>query len=606
MFVFVLWVGLRLWHLTSTINTFFFSNHNKSNHNSNSSLPQPQQPAQPLLPSPNYITYDHEYVRAHDDNDNNKHDSRSSRSSSSNDLFYHSSLEYHQIPHIVILTHKTNLLDSSAPLSSLSSSSLRLLDNINHTIQLYLSAWQRIDTQLYWKRQEQRNKQQRKHGTQPKQRQRPPKPRVWFLDNTECRRLLERIEPQLVQYWDQESNGSYRGDLCRTAALYASGGYYMDIDMKALDQAILLPTTTTFSSAMTTTIVAPATIPTPGTISLPPSTTTTAMTTLPTATTSNFFNSYWAVAPRHPMTWNVLQLLLQYYRVQDERRQWILEQQQQHEQILEQEASVPSVWNCQARLARDVMVLTYPNQQQQQPAVCIMIEYGLIGCYALKVAYEYHKKKMTEYTNHERNRNHHDNNRYHHNNSTSTFSSTGTTDTTMTEHDKWSTATATASSTTTSTTRTTKSTTIIPRRRRRRAPRPRLPQHAWMRMVLLMEDNYSDPYLQSEYPHSVAWQNHGVGSCCNYLVHSQKSAKPYFLSRIVGAGPSCQLPTTTSMETTTVSPLSTWSASEELQEEQKEEQVQQQYERKLPLVPETMVEYFHLSSPPQSVLKTTT
>ena len=457
-------------------------------------------------------------------------------------------MEYHQIPHILILTHKTNLLDSSAPLSSLSSSSLRFLDNINHTIQLYLSAWQRIDTQLYWKRQEQRNKQQPKHGTQPKQRQRPPKPRVWFLDDTECRRLLERIEPQLVQYWDQESNGSYRGDLCRTAALYASGGYYMDIDMKALDQAILLPTETTFSSAMT--MAWGSALSTPGTVIIPKTTRTSPQRAKPMST---FFNSYWAVAPRHPMTWNVLQLLLHYYRVQDERRQWILEQERENERSLEQESPVSSVWNCQDRLARDVMVLTYPNQQQQHPAVCIMIEYGLIGCYALKAAYEYHRKKMAEYTNHDSNL------------TLSSLSSTSTT--TRTEHeDKWTTATLTASATTPPPTGTTKSTTIIPPHR----------QHAWMRMALLTEAGYRDRQKQKKFPHPVPWQNHGVGAC-NALVHSRGSKQPYFLSHIVGSGRSCRLP----RRNTTSS------------EESQEAEVQQN-KQQLPLIPETVVEYFHL------------
>jgi len=61
---------------------------------------------------------------------------------------------------------------------------------------------------------------------------------IRFYTDNDCRTLLGQAEPKLLPIFIAEKHGPYKGDLCRIAALYLHGGYYLDVDiqpLKALD-----------------------------------------------------------------------------------------------------------------------------------------------------------------------------------------------------------------------------------------------------------------------------------------------------------------------------------------------------------------------------------
>jgi hypothetical protein len=54
-----------------------------------------------------------------------------------------------------------------------------------------------------------------------------------YMNDTGCRHfLVQHTDPLLVQHFDHEVHGSYRGDICRTAVLLRQGGFYMDLDFE--------------------------------------------------------------------------------------------------------------------------------------------------------------------------------------------------------------------------------------------------------------------------------------------------------------------------------------------------------------------------------------
>jgi len=157
------------------------------------------------------------------------------------------------IPHRLIFTFKTNILDTRAP--------LRFYENVQNTIQHYRRAWADTDNKTNSSTME-----------------------VWFLDNGACRDVLRDVGggPELVHHFDAETRGAFKADLCRIAALLARGGYYMDIDMKTL-QPFVLNDGTTFSSVWM-----------PG--------------------RRGFFQSFCASTPNHPVVKRALDLMVRYYR----------------------------------------------------------------------------------------------------------------------------------------------------------------------------------------------------------------------------------------------------------------------------------------------------
>ena len=103
------------------------------------------------------------------------------------------------IPRRLIFTHEKNMLETKEPSF--------LYNNVQRTIQMYSEFWNQSTSEV----------------------------NIMFLDNKECLKLIEQVEPRLAQPFLFEPNGAYKGDICRIAALYLCGGYYFDVDIEALE-----------------------------------------------------------------------------------------------------------------------------------------------------------------------------------------------------------------------------------------------------------------------------------------------------------------------------------------------------------------------------------
>ena len=106
---------------------------------------------------------------------------------------------HHVIPPIVIFTYHTNLL--STPTQQLTDEEDRALSsNVRHIVHLH------------------------------------PESKVRFLNDEDCLSSIRATlgpDTKLVQYFNDESHGMYKADICRGAALYETGGLYFDIDIEA-------------------------------------------------------------------------------------------------------------------------------------------------------------------------------------------------------------------------------------------------------------------------------------------------------------------------------------------------------------------------------------
>ena len=89
------------------------------------------------------------------------------------------------IPHSIYMTYKHEVLESHEP--------PHIYQNIMNTISEYRRLWNE------------------------------PEAPVHFLTDDECRERIEEAEPRLVQYFDKESSGAFKGDICRVAVLYLKG-----------------------------------------------------------------------------------------------------------------------------------------------------------------------------------------------------------------------------------------------------------------------------------------------------------------------------------------------------------------------------------------------
>jgi len=77
-----------------------------------------------------------------------------------------------------------------------------------------------------------------------------PDMHVRYFNNTACRTYLEATNPDLVLFFNAETHGSLRGDICRTAVLAREGGFYVDLDMQlVVPLKELVDDQTTFMSA---------------------------------------------------------------------------------------------------------------------------------------------------------------------------------------------------------------------------------------------------------------------------------------------------------------------------------------------------------------------
>jgi len=113
------------------------------------------------------------------------------------------------IPRSMFFTYKYNMLVTKEP--------AHLYENVMHTIAEYRKAWD------------------------------DPAARVSFLDDDLCRDRIREAEPRLVRYFNGETSGMFRGDICRVAALYLAGGYYFDVDLRVV-QPLILADNVTFAS----------------------------------------------------------------------------------------------------------------------------------------------------------------------------------------------------------------------------------------------------------------------------------------------------------------------------------------------------------------------
>mmetsp|Transcript_8977 Transcript_8977/g.22649 ORF Transcript_8977/g.22649 Transcript_8977/m.22649 type:complete len:393 (-) Transcript_8977:692-1870(-) len=107
-----------------------------------------------------------------------------------------SSSRTHAIPRILIFTHYKDLLHGGSDLSSNDEEEQVLAANIRHSIDI--------------------------HNNQPQ---------VRFLTDDDCIRSLQKVYPTLIDFFLKETEGMYKGDVCRGAALYETGGIYLDVDV---------------------------------------------------------------------------------------------------------------------------------------------------------------------------------------------------------------------------------------------------------------------------------------------------------------------------------------------------------------------------------------
>lgn len=105
----------------------------------------------------------------------------------------------HAIPPILVFTYHTNLL--TVPAEQLADDEDRALSqNVQQIVSLH------------------------------------PESTVRFLNDDDCRASIRATlgdDTKLVEYFDKETHGMYKADICRGAALYETGGLYFDIDIEA-------------------------------------------------------------------------------------------------------------------------------------------------------------------------------------------------------------------------------------------------------------------------------------------------------------------------------------------------------------------------------------
>ena len=147
------------------------------------------------------------------------------------------------IPHKMWFTYSHNLLETNKP-------SL-LAANVRKSIHAYKQAWD------------------------------DPLAQISVYNDTMCRALLQTVEPLLVKYFDRETHGMYRGDMCRTAILYMFGGYYLDLDLEVVTP-VLLNANITFATVV--------------------------------VDKHNVFQAFLAGTPKHPIFRKALDFMLEYYQ----------------------------------------------------------------------------------------------------------------------------------------------------------------------------------------------------------------------------------------------------------------------------------------------------
>jgi len=158
------------------------------------------------------------------------------------------------------------------------------LNNARHTIDVYQNAWEQQRRTILdkskissesWSDMLMTRHQNMTNSTS-----------VWYLNNDDCLIVINRVEKRLAKYFLNETKGMYKADICRIAALYEKGGYYFDTDMEVIKPVILGPQVT-FSSVLGHKFTQEA--------------------------KTSFFQSFMAVAPKHPILKLNMNLLLEHY-----------------------------------------------------------------------------------------------------------------------------------------------------------------------------------------------------------------------------------------------------------------------------------------------------
>ena len=169
-------------------------------------------------------------------------------------------LDHHQaaIPDVLVFTYRINLLTASN--IELDDTDLLLKNNVQRTIRMHNSSG---------------------------------RVRVNFYDDDACEELLRSHLPELVPHFLHEERGSYKGDICRGAALVATGGLYFDVDMETIvDSRTLIRNDTRFVSPQ---IVNDQGKP------------------MDEARIGGFFQSFIAATPNHPILREYLDQILYWY-----------------------------------------------------------------------------------------------------------------------------------------------------------------------------------------------------------------------------------------------------------------------------------------------------
>ena len=110
--------------------------------------------------------------------------------------------QQHNIPNILIFTHSINLLNNYTSINNINMTAedLALQRNVQNTIRLH------------------------------------PNATVRFLTDSDCIQSLTNVmgvDSPLLQFFQRETQGMFKADICRGAALYETGGLYLDVDVQA-------------------------------------------------------------------------------------------------------------------------------------------------------------------------------------------------------------------------------------------------------------------------------------------------------------------------------------------------------------------------------------
>ncbi len=171
-----------------------------------------------------------------------------------------------RIPHHIVLldSRYDSLFDVPSPLQ----------ENLHNTIEKYLDFWD--DTPIT------STKPFKSHYDKIKAM--VESPYVWYLNNTECENAINAVAADLLPLYRNEKHGQNKANICRIAAVYLRGGYYFDTDMQVVKPVHIDPTITFVSPWEA-----------------------------PFGKVKGLFNSFIAVAPRHPMIKVNIELMRDFY-----------------------------------------------------------------------------------------------------------------------------------------------------------------------------------------------------------------------------------------------------------------------------------------------------